>query len=151
VPLWRLAFDGLAQDPALEERVLIVGTGPMARTIARHILSQHDFAYRFVGFVDDRTGPETSSDPLALGHLHDLPRLVDQHHVDRIVISLADRRGRLPIRELLQAKLSGVRVEDAATTYERITEKILIDDLKPSWLIFSDGFRASGLTRAVKR
>ena len=49
----------------------------------------------------------------------------------------------MPIRELLQAKLSGVRVEDAATTYERLTGKILIDDLKPSWLIFSDGFRAS--------
>ena len=57
----------------------------------------------------------------------------------------------MPIRELLQAKLSGVRVEDAATTYERLTGKILIDEIKPSWLIFSDGFRASRATRAVKR
>jgi sugar transferase (PEP-CTERM system associated) len=47
--------------------------------------------------------------------------------------------------------MSGVRVEDATTTYERLTGKILIDDLKPSWLIFSDGFRASRLTRFVKR
>src|SRR5258708_17590032 len=47
--------------------------------------------------------------------------------------------------------MSGVRVEDAPTTYERLTGKILIDDLKPSWLIFSDGFRASRITRAVKR
>ena len=39
--------------------------------------------------------------------------------------------------------MSGVRVEDATTTYERLTGKILLDDLKPSWLIFSDGFRAS--------
>ena len=53
--------------------------------------------------------------------------------------------------ELLQAKLSGVRVEDATTTYERLTGKILLDDLKPSWLIFSDGFRASRITRVVKR
>jgi sugar transferase (PEP-CTERM system associated) len=151
VPLWRLAFDGLAHDPALEERVLVVGAGPMARTIARHILSQHDFAYRFVGFVEDEMSNARSRDPLAIGHVGDLPRLVEQHHIDRIVISLPDRRGKLPLRELLQAKLSGVRVEDAATTYERITGKILIDDLRPSWLIFSDGFRASRLTRIVKR
>jgi lipopolysaccharide/colanic/teichoic acid biosynthesis glycosyltransferase len=60
-------------------------------------------------------------------------------------------RGRLPISELLQAKLSGVRVEDATTTYERLTGKILIDDLKPSWLIFSDGFVISRWTRFWKR
>jgi sugar transferase (PEP-CTERM system associated) len=64
---------------------------------------------------------------------------------------MSDRRGKLPINELLQAKLAGVRVEDAATIYERITGKILIDGIKPSWLIFSDGFRASRLTRIVKR
>jgi sugar transferase (PEP-CTERM system associated) len=67
------------------------------------------------------------------------------------VIALADRRGQLPIDDLLRAKLSGVRVEDAATTYERMTGKILVDDLKPSWLIFSDGFGASWATRLVKR
>ena len=67
------------------------------------------------------------------------------------VVGLSDRRGRLPISELLQAKLSGVRVEDATTTYERVTGKILIDDLRPSWLIFSDGFRVSRITRWLKR
>ncbi len=66
--------------------------------------------------------------------------------------SLSDRRGHLPIQELLRAKLSGVRIEDAATTYERISGKILTDGLAPSWFIFSDGFRAPPrATRVVKR
>jgi len=86
-----------------------------------------------------------------LGGITDLARVIAEHHIDRVVVSLTDRRGRLPIEALLRAKLSGVRVEDATTTYERLTGKILIDDLKPSWLIFSDGFQASRLTRAVKR
>ena len=86
-----------------------------------------------------------------LGGIDDIDRLVADRHVDRIVVGLTDRRGRLPIEPLLRAKLSGVRVEDATTTYERLTGKILIDDLKPSWLIFSDGFRASRGTRFVKR
>jgi sugar transferase (PEP-CTERM system associated) len=52
---------------------------------------------------------------------------------------------------LLGAKFAGVRVEDATTTYERITGKILLDDLRPSWLIFSDGFRVSRVNRWMKR
>ena len=54
MPLWRFAFDGLTNDPRLEEHVLIVGTGALARSVARQILEQHDFAYRVVGFIDDR-------------------------------------------------------------------------------------------------
>src|SRR6185436_19887762 len=77
--------------------------------------------------------------------------LIAQHHIDRIVVGLSDRPGKLPVEELLRAKMAGVRVEDATTTYERVTGKILIDDLRPSWLIFSDGFRVSRVTRFMKR
>ena len=89
--------------------------------------------------------------PPVVGTTSELTDLIRRQHVDRVVVSMSDRRGRMPIRELLQAKMSGVRVEDAATMYERLTGKILIDEIKPSWLIFSDGFRASRTTRAVKR
>ena len=78
-----------------------------------------------------------------LGNATDIDASCATRRIDRIVVGLSDRRGRLPIEQLLRAKMSGVRVEDATTTYERLTGKILIDDLKPSWLIFSDGFRAS--------
>jgi len=150
VPAWRLVFDGVAQSRPLEEPVLIFGTGPLARTVARQIEAQHDFAYRLVGFVRESDADPADAD-IAIGGPSDLTTLIARYHVDRVVVSLSDRRGTLPIRELLQAKLSGVRVEDAATTYERITGKILIDGLKPSWLVFSDGFRASRGTRLVKR
>ena len=149
VPAWRLAFEGLTRDPYMVERVLILGTGPAARGIAELIGSQHDYPYRVVGFVDE---PATAdSDVDVVGATSELSDLMHRQHVDRVVVSLSDRRGRMPIRELLQAKMSGVRVEDAATMYERLTGKILIDDIKPSWLIFSDGFRASRLTRMIKR
>jgi sugar transferase (PEP-CTERM system associated) len=86
-----------------------------------------------------------------VGRPEDIPSLVQQYEVDRIVVGLTDRRGQLPIAELLQAKLSGVYVEDATSMYERLTGKILIDDLKPSWMIFSDGFVVSRWTRMLKR
>ena len=154
LPLWRVAFAGLANDPHLEERILIVGTGSIAMTVANQIRGQHDFAYRLVGFIEDPTGganPGSGGAGPVLGAAADLPRIVEAYDIGRIVVGLADRRGQLPIDELLQAKLTGVRVEDAATTYERMTGKILVDNLKPSWLIFSDGFQASRITRFFKR
>jgi sugar transferase (PEP-CTERM system associated) len=151
LPLWRVAFAGLTNDPHLEERVLIVGTGSIALTVANQIHAQHDFAYRVVGFIEDPAGAGSGSAGPVLGAMSDLPRIVEAYDIGRIVVGLADRRGQLPINELLQAKLAGVRVEDAATTYERMTGKILVDNLKPSWLIFSDGFQASRATRLAKR
>ncbi|MGH9310475.1 MAG: TIGR03013 family XrtA/PEP-CTERM system glycosyltransferase [Vicinamibacterales bacterium] len=148
---WRLLFNRLTVR--LEERILVVGTGETARKVTRQILDQHDFAYSVVGFIDDdpsRIG-ERIVNPAIIGTPADIPGLVARHHIDRIIVGLPDRRGKLPIAELLGAKLAGVRVEDATTTYERVTGKILIDDLRPSWLIFSDGFRVSRATRWMKR
>ena len=137
VLVWRLAFNTLTADPHLEDRVLMLGTGEAARTVAEQILVQHEYPSRIVAFIDD--------------HGEDILELVHRHRINRIVVSLSDRRGKLPIHELLQAKLAGVRVEEAATTYERLTGKILIDDIKPSWLIFSDGFCVSPVMRSIKR
>ena len=150
---WRLAFNQVTGSLKLEERVLFVGTGDAARKVARQILDQHDFAYRVIGFIDDdpaRIG-ERIVNPAIVGTPADIQRLIAKHHIDRIVVGLSDRRGKLPIEELLRAKMAGVRVEDATTTYERVTGKILLDDLRPSWLIFSDGFRVSRVTRLMKR
>ncbi len=150
---WRLAFNQVTGSLKLEERLLFVGTGETARKVARQILDQHEFAYRVIGFIDSdaaRVG-ERIVNPAIIGTPDDIERLIAEHHVDRIVVGLSDRRGHLPIQELLRAKLAGIRVEDATTTYERVTGKILLDDLRPSWLIFSDGFRVSRLSRLMKR
>jgi sugar transferase (PEP-CTERM system associated) len=150
---WRLLFNSVTRSFYLEERILVVGTGEAARKVTRQILDQKDFAYRVIGFIDEdasRIG-ERIVNPGIVSTPADIPRLIALHQIDRIVVGLSDRRGRLPVDELLHAKMAGVRVEEVTTTYERITGKILIDDLRPSWLIFSDGFRVSRLTRWMKR
>ena len=150
---WRLLFNHLIGSKRLHERILVVGTGETARKVVRQILDQREFAYSVVGFIDDdrsRIG-ERIVNPGIVGTPADIPRLITKHQIDRIIVGLADRRGKLPVEELLAAKMAGVRVEDATTTYERVTGKILIDDLRPSWLIFSDGFRVSRMTRWMKR
>jgi sugar transferase (PEP-CTERM system associated) len=150
---WRLLFNQLTGSLKLQERVLVVGTGETARKVVRQILDQREFAYRVVGFIDDdasRIG-ERIVNPGIIGTPADMAALIARHQIDRIVVGLSDRRGKLPVEELLRAKMAGIRVEDATTTYERVTGKILIDDLRPSWLIFSDGFRVSRMTKWIKR
>src|SRR5688500_11011390 len=150
---WRLLFNSVTRSLHFEERALVVGTGDAARKVTRHSLDQKDFPYRVIGFIDgdpSRSG-ERIVNPGIIGTPADIPRMIANHQVDRIIVGLSDRRGKLPVEELLHAKMAGVCVEEVTTTYERMTGKILIDDLRPSWLIFSDGFRVSRLTRWLKR
>jgi sugar transferase (PEP-CTERM system associated) len=151
VPGWRLAFDRLCANPHLEERLLIVGSGRLAATVVEQVRGQCDFPYRIVGCVEEAESTGASLGVPVLGSTGDLLALVERHRIDRIVVSLSDRRRHMPVQELLKAKLAGVRVEDAATTYERIAGKILTEGTTPSWFVFSDGFRAARGTRTVKR
>ena len=78
------------------------------------------------------------------------PESSRERRVDRVVVSLADARGKLPMDQLLDMKLNnGVRFDHLASVYEEYTGKIAVENLRPSWLIFSEGFRKS--RRSLRR
>ena len=107
-----------------------------------------------VGFVDDDPAMLGRSivNPTVIGTTADIVTLVREHRVNRIVVGPGgSSRANCRSDALLEAKLRGVRIEEPETIYERLTGKIMLDELKPSWLIFSDGFRAGRLTRVIKR
>src|SRR4029077_969856 len=81
----------------------------------------------------------------------DVEKIALNHKVDRVVLALKERRGQTPIKQLLHLKFAGIGVEDVHTFNERITGKILLEHLSPSWLILSGGFRKSTLMLAAKR
>jgi len=150
---WRLVFNHFTRLRSFGERVLIVGTDATAQTIARQIRAQDDFGYEIVGFIDEdqsRVMVEVG-DWRVVGTSDDIERVIERHSVDRLIVGMSDRRGRLPVRALLRSKLRGIRVEDVNTVYERLTGKLLVEDLRPSWLIFSDDYCASRWTRRSKR
>lgn len=150
---WRLVFNHVTRLRSFGERVVIVGTDPTAQTIARQIRAQEDFGYDIVGFIDEDPSRVMQSvgDWRVVGSADDIDRVVARFAVDRLIVGMTDRRGRLPVRALLRSKLRGVRVEDVNTVYERLTGKLLVEDLRPSWLIFSDDYCASRWTRRSKR
>ena len=86
-----------------------------------------------------------------IGAIGDVQRLAVDAKADLVVLSLSERRGQMPLKELLNLKFLGVQVEEAHSMYERIAGRILLDQLSPSWLILSNGFRKSQALLASKR
>src|SRR5262249_48818775 len=82
--------------------------------------------------------------------IEDIPSIVETRSIDKVVVSLADARGKLPMDKLLGMRLGGVEFEHLANVYESYTGKIAIENLRPSWLIFSSGFRKTRWREAAK-
>jgi sugar transferase (PEP-CTERM system associated) len=152
---WRVTIHWFLGHPDIGERVLIVGSGASAVEIAREALARRDVGYRIIGFVD--TDPalvgKSLINPRVIGLTSELDVLVKRENVDRIVVALGERRGQFPTDQLLDLSLSGnVSIEECASFYERLTGRVHLDMMRPSWLIFSGRGRQkrlSAFTRAV--
>ncbi len=149
---WRFAFEWVEGRVGPRERILVVGTGAAALTLASELKARRqELGVRIVGFVDSEGPRALGADEHVLGTVDDIPRIVRQHQVERVVVSLADARGKLPMDKLLDMKLNGVVFDHLASVYEEYTGKIALENLRPSWLIFSEGFRKSRILTAAKR
>ena len=151
---WRLVFDWLSSRFGPTERLLLVGTSAGAVDLAKELHEmRRQLGVEIVGFVDpdpSRVGSPIFN-PGVIGTIDAIPRIVKDYQVDRVVVSLSDARGKLPMDKLLEMKLDGVSFDHLASVYEEYTGKIAVENLRPSWLIFSSGFRKSAWLAAAKR
>ncbi len=150
---WRLAFEWTSRHLAPAQRLLLVGTGEAAVKLARELFERRELGVDIVGFIDPdpaRVGAAVIN-PGVIGSVEDIPAIVRAKAVDAVVVSLSEARGTLPMDKLLEMKLDGVTFEHLASIYERYTGKIAIENLRPSWLIFSEGFRKSRAHEGIKR
>src|SRR5712692_6939430 len=152
LPLRAISYSVMRSRPFVD-RVLILGTGALARQLIAEIEARPDCRFAIVGVVGDAQSPGTTtmSSHSIRGTLEHLDQLVSEVRPDRIVVALAERRGRLPVRQLLEARMQGIIVEDGVETYERLARKIPIESLTPSHLIFSKDFKKSRLQLASGR
>jgi len=151
---WRLVFEWLVSSVGPRERLLLVGTNAPAVSLARELHDlRRQLGVEIVGFIDPdptRVGAPVIN-PGVIGTIEDIPAIVRARGVDRVVVSLSESRGTLPMDTLLEMKLDGVAFAHLASVYEEYTGKIAVENLRPSWFIFSDGFRKSSWLPFVKR
>ena len=150
---WRLLLDetGLKFRPS--ERVLVLGTGPAGVSLVREIISRPELNLHVVGFLDERGENIGKSlvNPAIIGATANVAAVAAAQRVDRVILSLAERRGQTPVRQLLDLKFAGVSIEDVHSVHEQLSGRIFLEHLSPSWLILSEGFRKSTLLVAGKR
>jgi sugar transferase (PEP-CTERM system associated) len=138
---------------AMRERVLILGTGQLAQQVAREMLRRAPLGYDTVGFLGEHPAQVGLRivNPSVVGILSDLPSVVRHEKATSIVVALDDFRGQLPVAELLQCRLAGIRIEDAASSLERLAGRIPVKSLRQSWFVFSEGFRRPRVFKKAKR
>jgi len=144
---WRSIYDWIVSRPIFCERAYVLGSGTHAASVVQAVRSRKDLGMEIVGWAGAFGGAVTHDD--LANALRDVHRRTP--HLDRIIVALQDRRGNMPVRELLNERLSGVAIEDATTLLERISGKIQLQDLHPSALIFSEGFHLSQRSLFARR
>ncbi|EPR37249.1 sugar transferase, PEP-CTERM system associated protein [Desulfovibrio sp. X2] len=136
--------------PGMVDRVLVVGNGPLAEQMGS-LIAASGGRYVFLGRVDCPGKPDEAAAEGCENRAGRFLRVAQNFMADKLVVSLAERRGVFPVQEMLSCKLSGIEVMDAPSFYEQVTEKLLIENITPSWFIFSHGFKVTSVLRGLKR
>ena len=143
---WRTAYGWLVQRPYMQEKVYVLGTGQRAQRLVQGLRQRKDLGVDVIGWSGNVEGALTREATA----IH-LMELAGQHRVHRVIVAMPDRRGTIPVEELLQLRLNGVRIEEATSWLEKISGRIEVEQLYPSWLIFADGFRFSTSFNLMRR
>jgi sugar transferase (PEP-CTERM system associated) len=150
----RVSLDRIWQAAAPKENVVIIGTGALAETVASQLLKRRDLNVDLSGFIEMNGFPWQGREILGrpvFGSNYGLLPLVEKKHVSRIIVALEDRRNTLPTRDLVRLRVQGIRIEDAHSTISALTGRVWLETVKPSWFVFTDGFRRSLVTLIMKR
>lgn len=168
---WHLLAPTFVQHESLAERVVIIGDGGLARQIAACTEKAHPWGFKLAGYIPVADGrrpgaptvidaeprdilpfptPQSLNAP-SLGRLADIDAILEEQDVHTIVVALTERRGKLPLGTLINAKLHGIQVFDAIDFYERLTGRMLVARMRPSTIIFSNGFAPGRPTQFFKR
>ncbi len=152
-----LAVRQIAVSPAarrfLPYRVLVLGTGPEALAVETSLEMTNPPGLELAGFypLDKIPVRSVATTRIVSTHLT-LEETVRHLGIDEIIVAVREQRGGvLPLRELLECRLSGIRITDLARFFERVHGRVPIESLKASWLIYGNGFRQTWLRTAVKR
>jgi sugar transferase (PEP-CTERM system associated) len=152
--LWRILFEIYITRYASRENILIVGTGEVARQVGEEVRKRERLGFHLVGFIN---APPAKSNPPAggvgevLGDPAQMDRIIERHDVDKVVVAITERRGEYPVKEMLALRVGGYQVVEWPGFFEKLSGRIPIDNLAPSFFIFNEGFRKSRILLSIRR
>jgi sugar transferase (PEP-CTERM system associated) len=153
---WRFFYSLVLSRGLFNQKIILLGSADLVGEIKQEITNRQDCGYSISAEIPDSkrrsdlSEIENPSDLCGQKYegLSDLARAMG---VEKIVVSLAEKRNNFPINELLKCRVNGVDVIEGNSFYEMLTGKLIVNAINPSWLIFSKGFRKSRTRRFLKR
>ena len=154
IVFWRYVYDFTTKKMMLPEKILGLGSGDLSEKILNEINGNRISGYQLAGLVTTNSDRLCTLPPhIPIFSLND-NKICDfavSGNIRKIIVAMGDKRGKLPIKELLHCKMQGITVLEGESFYEKLTGKILAENINPSWLIYSEGFRKSRLILLRKR
>lgn len=147
---WHTTYTNFLRLPAFAKRVLILGIGQNAERIGS-LIGATNHNYVLAGYIDCPSEVLAVPAYQIVGDRESICETAKKQRAHKIVISLSEKRGVLPFKDIMSCKLSGIDILDAPSFYEEVMGKLFIEDTRPSWFIFSDGFRITALKKVYKR
>lgn len=151
---WRLIYSIAIRRRFFSEKAFVLGDGDLANDILGAIQERRDLSYDINGIVASektQNAFEKRNDIPVYRGFDNLCDLAEEQKVDSVIVALDEKRGVMPYNELLNCKIRGINIIDGESFYERVSGKLLVEKINPSWLIFSDGFVKSRFVRISKR
>ena len=153
---WRLGYMLILNRDMFNQKIILLGSSELAQNIIGEISEKKDSGYTVSITVQE--GPAdadyTHEKNTAIIYKKDydgLCEMAEEMNIKKIVVALTDRRGKFPTTELLKCRVNGIEVLEGTSFYEMLTGKLIVEQISPAWLIFSEGFHKSGTRRFLKR
>jgi len=154
---WRLLFAKILMKRGVHGTIAIIGTQKIGVLVAETLAQKKHLGLKVAYFV----GPEAGQITLSYGNPRRITipvvapestvALAEQEGISRILIAGPERGQRFPAHDLVTLRLKGIPIEECHTFYERLMSKISIINLRPSWILFSQGFQRTTWIMFTKR
>lgn len=150
---WRILYNWFINVASYKKKVLIIGSGKLAKDIARTIIQDTELSLHVEGFIasDPKLKGVSIVNPKVIGTIEEILQIVTSEHIQKIIVAMEERRGTIPLNDLLRCKSHGIAIEDGVNFYEKTTNQLLVEYINPSDLIFCDGFKLSFISMLLKR
>ena len=152
---WRFTYSLVVNRGMFDIKIILIGSDDLAQNIVNEINYKSDCGYTIACIVTEKYHKGTITDArspiIRKAKYKGLAELAKKLKISKIVVGIKEKRGELPIEELLKCRVSGIDVLEGNSFYEILTGKLNVKQINPGWLIFSEGFETSRAKRFLKR
>jgi sugar transferase (PEP-CTERM system associated) len=154
---WRFFYVLILSHGIFNQKIILIGSGRLAKNILDEIINRKDSGYTIALNVQDAledsdvSCTQIDTKIICKKDYDGLCELADQLNIKKVIVAIKERRGKLPLKELVKCRVKGIEVIEGTSFYEMLAGKLIVDQINPAWIIFSKGFYKSRTRRFIKR